>query len=52
MDAVVPVTGTRYSIDALNLKVKDPWKPWIDNNGEVMFQVQIDGTFYIFIVDM
>ncbi|XXG61044.1 hypothetical protein AAC387_Pa04g2797 [Persea americana] len=44
MDAVVPVTSTRYSIDALNLMVKEPWKPWIDNNGEVGgYRVVYDG---------
>ncbi|XP_028058926.1 serine carboxypeptidase II-2-like isoform X2 [Camellia sinensis] len=35
VDAVVPVTGTRYSIDALNLKVIKPWNPWSDDNGQV-----------------
>ncbi|XP_010526302.1 PREDICTED: serine carboxypeptidase-like 29 [Tarenaya hassleriana] len=27
-DAVVPVTSTRYSIDALNLRPLNPWRPW------------------------
>ncbi|CAL5333694.1 unnamed protein product [Camellia sinensis] len=35
VDAVVPVTGTRYSIDALNLKVIKPWNPWSDDYGQV-----------------
>ncbi|XP_028051597.1 putative serine carboxypeptidase-like 23 [Camellia sinensis] len=31
VDAVVPVTSTRYSIDALKLKVIKPWHPWTDD---------------------
>ncbi|KAL7206561.1 hypothetical protein ACSBR2_019304 [Camellia fascicularis] len=31
VDAVVPVTSTRYSIDALKLKVVKPWHPWTDD---------------------
>ncbi|KAK3140406.1 hypothetical protein QOZ80_5AG0400470 [Eleusine coracana subsp. coracana] len=30
-DAVVPLTGTRYSIDALNLSTTTTWYPWYDN---------------------
>ncbi|KAL8130606.1 hypothetical protein V2J09_019761 [Rumex salicifolius] len=30
-DAVVPVTATRYSIDALKLPTVTPWYPWYDN---------------------
>lgn len=30
-DAVVPVTGTRYSIDALNLTTIANWCPWYDH---------------------
>jgi len=30
-DAVVPVTGTRYSIDALNLTTLVSWYPWYDH---------------------
>ncbi|XP_052194316.1 serine carboxypeptidase II-2-like [Diospyros lotus] len=35
VDAVVPVSSTRYSIDALNLTVVKPWSPWTDAGGEV-----------------
>ncbi|KAJ8477949.1 hypothetical protein OPV22_021676 [Ensete ventricosum] len=27
-DSVVPVTGTRFSISHLGLKIKIPWYPW------------------------
>ncbi|CAN8260069.1 unnamed protein product [Cochlearia groenlandica] len=30
-DAVVPITGTRYSIDALKLATITNWYPWYDN---------------------
>lgn len=30
-DAVVPVTATRYSIDALKLPTVSQWSPWYDN---------------------
>ncbi|XP_040965866.1 serine carboxypeptidase-like 27 isoform X2 [Gossypium hirsutum] len=30
-DAVVPVTATRYSIDALKLPTINKWHPWYDN---------------------
>ncbi|KAF7806566.1 serine carboxypeptidase II-2 [Senna tora] len=30
-DAVVPVTSTRYSIDALKLPTVGPWRPWYDD---------------------
>lgn len=37
MDAVVPVTSTRYSLNALNLKVNKPWHYWVDDLGEVCY---------------
>ena len=30
-DSVVPVTATRYSIDALKLPTVTNWHPWYDN---------------------
>ncbi|KAJ0915757.1 putative carboxypeptidase D [Helianthus annuus] len=30
-DAVIPVTSTRYSIDALNLTAISPWSAWYDD---------------------
>ncbi|CAA2967450.1 serine carboxypeptidase II-2 [Olea europaea subsp. europaea] len=30
-DAVIPVTSTRYSIDALNLPTTSPWRAWYDD---------------------
>ncbi|XAR72882.1 Carboxypeptidase D [Bertholletia excelsa] len=35
IDAVVPVSGTRYGIDVLNLTVIKPWQPWSDDTEEV-----------------
>ncbi|XP_076885732.1 serine carboxypeptidase II-3-like [Bidens hawaiensis] len=39
VDAVVPVCGTRYSIDAMNLKVIKPWRFWTDAAKQVIFLV-------------
>ncbi|CAL5329211.1 unnamed protein product [Camellia sinensis] len=48
VDAVVPVTSTRYSIDALKLKVIKPWHPWTDDGEAVGYKVVRDGlTFAI-----
>ncbi|KAL8108689.1 hypothetical protein AgCh_024957 [Apium graveolens] len=33
MDAVVPVTSTRYSLEAFNLKILKPWNFWLDDTG-------------------
>ncbi|CAL8172801.1 unnamed protein product [Prunus armeniaca] len=30
-DSVIPVTSTRYSIDALKLPTVKPWRPWYDD---------------------
>ncbi|XP_057965128.1 serine carboxypeptidase 2-like [Malania oleifera] len=35
VDAVVPVSSTRYSIHALNLTVTKPWQPWLDDLNQV-----------------
>lgn len=34
-DAVIPVTSTRYSIDALKLPTVSPWRAWYDD-GQVI----------------
>ena len=39
-DAVVPVTATRYSIDALKLPTITNWYPWYDN-GKVSAQKDV-----------
>lgn len=41
MDAVVSVVGTRYSINALNLKVIRPWHPWSESTKVVCFYLFI-----------
>uniref|UniRef100_A0A5B7C9Z1 Putative serine carboxypeptidase-like 23 n=1 Tax=Davidia involucrata TaxID=16924 RepID=A0A5B7C9Z1_DAVIN len=46
VDAVVPVSGTRYSIDALNLKVIEPWHPWSDDNEVAGYRVGYDGLTF------
>ncbi|CAA3008873.1 serine carboxypeptidase-like 26 [Olea europaea subsp. europaea] len=47
VDAVVSVTGTRYSIASLNLKVIKPWRPWMDKTDEVAgYQVVYDGLTF------
>ncbi|PSS26091.1 Serine carboxypeptidase-like [Actinidia chinensis var. chinensis] len=46
-DAVVPVSGTRYAIDALNLRVIKPWHPWSDGTDEVCgYTVVYDGLTF------
>jgi hypothetical protein len=40
-DAVVPLTATRYSIDALNLPTVVSWYPWYDAKEQVSFIVVI-----------
>lgn len=35
-DAVIPVTSTRYNIDALKLPTVRPWRAWYDD-GQVSF---------------
>ncbi|KAM7474906.1 hypothetical protein LguiB_022149 [Lonicera macranthoides] len=48
VDAVVPVTGTRYSIEALNLKVIKPWHHWLDEHTKEVagYQVIYDGLTF------
>ncbi|KAI3815189.1 hypothetical protein L1987_14849 [Smallanthus sonchifolius] len=47
VDAVVPVSGTRYSIDAMNLKVVKPWRFWTDSTKQVAgYKVVYDGLTF------
>ncbi|GKA21579.1 putative serine carboxypeptidase-like protein 23 [Tanacetum coccineum] len=47
VDAVVPVSGTRYSIDAMNLKVVKPWRFWTDATKQVAgYRVVYDGLTF------
>lgn len=43
-DAVVPVTATRYSIDALKLPTLVNWHPWYDNGKVSSFLLNRTGT--------
>ncbi|KAL5730745.1 Serine carboxypeptidase-like 27 [Ranunculus cassubicifolius] len=47
-DSVVPVTATRYSLDALDLSTLVKWYPWYDNNGKVGGWSQVyDGLTFV-----
>ncbi|KAI8532854.1 hypothetical protein RHMOL_Rhmol11G0247000 [Rhododendron molle] len=47
VDAVVPVSSTRYSIEALNLKVVKAWHPWLNAIGEVSgYEVVYNGLTF------
>ncbi|KAI7734930.1 hypothetical protein M8C21_010366 [Ambrosia artemisiifolia] len=47
VDAVVPVSGTRYSIDAMNLKVVKPWRFWTDSTKQVAgYKIVYDGLTF------
>lgn len=35
VDAIVPITGTRFWLDALNLPITEAWRPWIGSTGQV-----------------
>lgn len=36
-DSVIPVTSTRYSIDALKLPTASPWHAWYDDGQVIHF---------------
>lgn len=40
-DTVIPVTSTRYSINALKLPTVSPWRAWYDD-GEVSHSTMTD----------
>jgi len=35
VDGIVPITGTRMWLNALNLPITEPWRPWIGSNKQV-----------------
>jgi len=44
IDAIVPVTGTRFWLDQLNLPVVSKWRPWLASNKQVAgYTVSYDG---------
>jgi hypothetical protein len=47
-DAVVPVTATRYSIDALKLPTIINWYPWYDNGKVSIFtdNKMLEATYF------
>ncbi|KAL5731062.1 carboxypeptidase C [Ranunculus cassubicifolius] len=48
VDAVVPVTSTRYSINAMKLRIRTSWKPWYDDTQQVAgFRVEYDGLTFM-----
>ncbi|VFQ72127.1 unnamed protein product [Cuscuta campestris] len=47
VDAIIPVTSTRYSLDAMNLKVVTPWHLWKDASENVAgYKVVYDGLTF------
>ncbi|VFQ72516.1 unnamed protein product [Cuscuta campestris] len=47
VDAIIPVTSTRYSLDAMNLKVVTPWQLWKDSSENVAgYKVVYDGLTF------
>lgn len=48
-DAVIPVTSTRYTIDALKLPTISPWRAWYID-GQVKYLCEIMPCYFTFIV--
>ncbi|XP_054820210.1 serine carboxypeptidase II-2 [Prosopis cineraria] len=46
-DAVIPVTSTRYSIDALKLKTVSPWRPWYDDGQVGGWTQEYEGLTFV-----
>lgn len=46
-DAVIPVTSTRYSIDALKLNETSPWRAWYHNGQVGGSTQQYDGLTFV-----
>ncbi|KAI9200015.1 hypothetical protein LWI28_001514 [Acer negundo] len=40
MDARIPVTSSRYSINVLNLSVETAWRPWYSSGGRICRGIQ------------
>ncbi|KAF9596331.1 hypothetical protein IFM89_008857 [Coptis chinensis] len=48
IDAVIPVTSTRYSVDALNLTTKTDWRPWFDDSLQVAgYRIDYEGLTFM-----
>ncbi|KAK6136258.1 hypothetical protein DH2020_029989 [Rehmannia glutinosa] len=46
-DAVIPVTSTRYSIDALKLPTVSPWRAWYDDGQVGGWTQEYDGLSFV-----
>ncbi|PIN21895.1 Serine carboxypeptidases (lysosomal cathepsin A) [Handroanthus impetiginosus] len=46
-DAVVPVTSTRYSIDALKLPTVSPWRAWYDDGQVGGWMQEYEGLTFV-----
>ncbi|XP_016200437.1 serine carboxypeptidase-like 29 isoform X2 [Arachis ipaensis] len=46
-DSVLPVTSTRYSIDALKLPTVSPWRPWYDEGQVGGWTQEYDGLTFV-----
>lgn len=48
VDAVLPVTGTRYSLNALKLPIKRSWHAWFDDSEQVAgYKVEFEGLTFM-----
>ena len=50
MDGRVPVTGSQYAIEALNVSIVTPWQPWY-RDLEVSNQCMNSSTSIMFYLD-
>ncbi|KAF4390145.1 hypothetical protein G4B88_005063 [Cannabis sativa] len=46
-DAVIPITSTRYSIDALKLPTRGPWHAWYDDGEVGGWTQEYDGLTFV-----
>ncbi|KAJ0981480.1 hypothetical protein J5N97_009735 [Dioscorea zingiberensis] len=46
VDAVVPVTSTRYFITKLGLSIDSPWRPWYTNNEVGGYVISYEGLTF------
>lgn len=46
-DAVIPVTSTRYSINALNLTTASPWRAWYDDGQVGGWTQEYEGLTFV-----
>jgi len=48
VDGIVPITGTRLWLNALNLQTTETWRPWVGSSGQVGgYTVGYDGLTFV-----